>query len=134
MTSVRKNKALSAWAQSLPRWKAYLATPNAQLIPAGDLPGHLQHLHCATEGADVSEVKPHAEDHGGRKVICLNPSSHAPPHPEIIQAGEGQLNALLQCAGTRTGGSWLAHSCSPGALALSRPPQKTCWLPFQLCG
>lgn len=41
MISVRKNKALSAGVQSLPRWKAYLATPNSQLIPAGGLPSEL---------------------------------------------------------------------------------------------
>ena len=125
MTCVRKNKALSAWAKSLPRWKAYLATPNAQLIPAGDLPGHLQHLHCATEGADVSEVKPHAEDHGGRKVICLNPSSHAPPHPEIRQAGEGQRLCLGRAV-LHSGAPWgpgfeeISYSarCGPVGLTL----------------
>lgn len=60
MTSVRKNKALGVWAQSLPRWKAYQATPNAQLILAGGLPRRLRHLHCAKEDADVGEVKQRA--------------------------------------------------------------------------
>lgn len=56
MTCVSKNKALSAWVQqSLPRWKAHLATPNAWLIPAGGLPSMLQHLHCTTEDAGMSE-------------------------------------------------------------------------------
>lgn len=62
-TSVGKNKASSAWVQSLSSWKAYLATPNSQLIPAVGLPRELQHLHCATEDEDVREVKRHAQDH-----------------------------------------------------------------------
>lgn len=66
MRSVRKNKALSAWAHSLPRWKAYLATPNAQLIPTGGLPSELQHRHWTTEDMDVREVKRPAQDHRSR--------------------------------------------------------------------
>lgn len=62
VTSARKNKALSAWIQSLPRWKACMAASEAQLIPAGGPPSMLQHLHCAKEDKDVREVKRHAQD------------------------------------------------------------------------
>lgn len=61
-SSARKNKALSAWIQSLPRWKARMAASEAQLIPAGGPPSMLQHLHCAKEDKDVREVKRHAQD------------------------------------------------------------------------
>lgn len=65
-------------------------------------------------------------------LLPLPPVASAESH-SAMQTRKGRLIALLQCAGSRAGGSWLAHA-RLGLWLCHCPPQQTCWLPFQLCG